>query len=100
MISPFALVRDTDVSGVSGCGLVAEGVMFEDGSCVLRWRGPHKSTAVWASMESMLAVHGHAGATRLVFEACERAACAISTRHSHGMSMVWLDGHAPLPSDS
>jgi hypothetical protein len=33
----FRLVRDRDVSGVSGTGIVAEGTMFSDGTCVLRW---------------------------------------------------------------
>lgn len=33
----YLLVRDTDVSGVSGLGAVAECVVFSDGTTVLRW---------------------------------------------------------------
>ena len=33
----FELHRDTDVSGVSGTGVVAEGVEFADGTTVVRW---------------------------------------------------------------
>ena len=59
----FELVRLHDVSGVSGTGTVAEGCVFTDGSVALRWHGPNPSTAVWPNLDSILAVHGHRGAT-------------------------------------
>lgn len=60
----FHLVRDHDVSGVSGVGVVAEGVQFEDGVVVIRWcTGDHHSTVVWDSILDALAVHGHGGST-------------------------------------
>jgi hypothetical protein len=59
----FELVRYQDVSGVSGTGIVAEGCVFTDGSVALRWHGKNPSTAVWPDLESILAVHGHNGAT-------------------------------------
>ena len=61
----FELVRYTDISGVSGTGVVAEGCVFTDGSVALRWHGPNPSTAVWPDLDSILAVHGHQGATVL-----------------------------------
>lgn len=36
-----------------------EGILFTDGTVVIRWRTAKGSTAVWASMEDMLAIHGH-----------------------------------------
>jgi hypothetical protein len=36
-----------------------EGVEFSDGTVVLRWLTDFRSHSVWASMEDMLAVHGH-----------------------------------------
>jgi hypothetical protein len=36
-----------------------EGVRFSDGSVAIRWMTAKRSTAVWASMEDMLAIHGH-----------------------------------------
>ncbi len=64
----FQLHRDTDVSGVSGTGVVADGVVFPDGTTVIRWRTlPHSSTVVWDDLDAAVAVHGHAGATRFVF---------------------------------
>jgi hypothetical protein len=62
----FVLRRDTDVTGVSGAGDVADGVQWPDGSVVLRWR-ERPSTAVWDSLDLMLSVHGHDGATRVVW---------------------------------
>ena len=63
----FVLQRDEDVGGVSGTGVVAEGVEFADGTAVIRWLGEFKSTAVFASVEDLVAVHGHEGRTSLVF---------------------------------
>jgi hypothetical protein len=72
----FELVRFRDLSGVSGTGVVAEGCVFTDGSVALRWRGNNPATAVWPDLESVLAVHGHQGATEV----------------------HWLEGEAASPS--
>jgi hypothetical protein len=61
----FELVRYRDPSGVSGTGVVAEGCEFSDGSVALRWRGENPATAVWPNIESVVAVHGHQGATEV-----------------------------------
>src|SRR5262252_2439879 len=57
------LVRNEDVSGVSGLGVVAEGVEFTDGSCVLRWFGKWPSSAFYSSLADLIAIHGHEGRT-------------------------------------
>lgn len=59
----FELVRTRDISGVSGTGVVADGVQFADDSVAIRWRGEHPATAVWPTIADVLAVHGHHGAT-------------------------------------
>lgn len=65
----FRLVRDEDVSGVSGTGTVALGVVFPDGHAAMRWIvGEHRSTVTWESVESIEAVHGHNGRTRIEWE--------------------------------
>jgi hypothetical protein len=61
----FKLVRDEDVSGVSGTGVVAEGVKFTDGRVALRWFGQHSSIVLWESVEDMMVVHGHGGTTKV-----------------------------------
>ena len=68
MTRTFQLHRDHDVSGLSGTGVVADGVTFPDGVTVIRWRGERQSTVVWPSVDDVVAIHGHGGATRLVWD--------------------------------
>ena len=63
----FVLNRVTDATGVSGTGIVAEGVMWGDGTCALRWRTASKSTAVYECMADLETIHGHNGDTRIEF---------------------------------
>ncbi|MFD3748361.1 hypothetical protein [Nocardia sp. NPDC058633] len=67
MTRTFEFHRDADVSGVSGTGVVADGIVFDDGHVALRWRGERRSTVTWSSVEDAIAVHGHDGKTRLVW---------------------------------
>lgn len=67
MIQPFTLKRSADVSGVSGTGTVAEGVVFSDGTTILRWLRAGGSTAVYDSLEAMDAIHSHDGKTKVVY---------------------------------
>ena len=66
-MNTFFLQRDEDVTGVSGTGVVAEGVQFTDGKVAIRWFGVHCSTVVWDSIEDAIAIHGHHGSTRVVW---------------------------------
>ena len=66
----FELHRDEDVSGISGTGVVAEGVAFSDGGPVaLRWTSEWPTSVVFhdRGVESLEAVHGHNGRTRIVW---------------------------------
>ena len=63
----FVLDRDSDVTGVSGTGTVADGVVWPDGAVSIRWRGEYRSTVAWDNLGSALAVNGHDGRTRCVF---------------------------------
>lgn len=65
MAKLFKLVRCADVSGVSGTGVVAEGVTFDYGTTVICWTRPPYSIAVFDSPEAVLNVHGHGGCTKL-----------------------------------
>ena len=55
----FVLFRREDQSGVSGTGIVAEGVQFSTGRCVIVWLGQYPSIAIYDSMEALEKVHGH-----------------------------------------
>ena len=61
----FSLVRDEDVSGVSGVGLVAYGVQFADGVVVTRWAAAVAQTCCWACIEDVERIHGHQGRTHI-----------------------------------
>lgn len=63
----FRLQRTVDATGVSGTGTVADGVLWPDGSAALRWRTQHASTAVYASLADVEHIHGHGGATQVVW---------------------------------
>ena len=61
----FQLVRDVDVTGVSGTGRVTEGLEFSDGQVAMRWLTSVSSIAFYHSIGDVLHIHGHDGNTRL-----------------------------------
>lgn len=72
----FVLQRDEDETGVSGTGVVAEGVEFTDGVVSLRWLvrgdapGAFNPTSVVFhdnGIESVDKIHGHGGKTKIVW---------------------------------
>jgi len=67
MMRAFQLHRDIDTSGVSGLGVVAEGVVFETGKVVISWLTKNSSLGLYDSLEIMDAIHGHNGNTRVVW---------------------------------
>lgn len=72
----FYLQRTFDHSGVSGTGNVAEGIEFSDGVVALRWivpagsKGAGNPTSVVFhdnGVASVERIHGHGGATEIVW---------------------------------
>jgi hypothetical protein len=61
----FQLNRLHDVTGVSGPGVVAEGVAFTDGTVALRWLSQWPTSVVFheRGIAAVEAVHGHGGST-------------------------------------
>jgi len=53
----FKIIREGDESGVSGLGHVLDGVIFDDGTCVVRWRTKLPSTAIYPSFKDFKAIH-------------------------------------------
>jgi hypothetical protein len=64
----FWLHRKEDISGVSGTGVVAEGVQFHDGQCVLSWFGQLHSINVYPDIATLIGVHGHGGSTEVIWD--------------------------------
>jgi hypothetical protein len=80
----FAMHRRFDVSGVSGTGLVLEGVHFSTGAVVVHWLtpAPRGSISVFESLEQFLAVHVRPhpeNDTMLVFQDTEPVLAATAT---------------------
>jgi hypothetical protein len=64
----FVLDRKVDVSGVSGTGIVAQGVEFDNGKCAVSFvTGPVHSVICYDSVADVIQVHGHDNATQVRF---------------------------------
>ncbi len=63
----FELIRDEDISGVSGIGLVAVGVVFPSGKVVVEWLGSRNTFGIYDDLADVEHIHGHGGKTRVVF---------------------------------
>lgn len=59
----FHLVRTEDETGVSGTGVIVEGVEFTNGVVVLRWLTDKSSIAIYDSIADVIDIHGHGGKT-------------------------------------
>lgn len=58
-----------------------EGIVFSDGTCVLRWLTAVGSTSVWDSFEAAMLIHGHPEyGTRIVW-------------HDEPLKLPWETGH-------
>ena len=64
-VTVFVLIRHKDISGNSGTGIVAEGVVFSDGKVAMRWLTNTASTVLFDSLEDVQKIHGHEGATEV-----------------------------------
>lgn len=68
MVRTFKLIRNSDVSGISGTGLVAEGIVFSDGKIAMSWTSTYSSIEIHPNIETLMAIHGHNGKTILEFD--------------------------------
>ena len=59
----FYLCRKEDESGVSGTGIVAEGVEFTNGQCAMHWLTRFSSISIYPTMKELINIHGHDGKT-------------------------------------
>lgn len=55
----FVLNRIIDSTGISGEGIVAEGCEFDDGTCVIKWRGNVRSLVIHKSIDDVRNIHCH-----------------------------------------
>lgn len=65
----FVLQRHVDETGVSGTGVIAEGIQFSDGVVALRWLTDWPTSVVFhdRGIAAVEKVHGHGGSTEIVW---------------------------------
>lgn len=58
-IKTFTVCRQSDETGVSGEGIVMDGVIFSTGQCVVHWLypPPKGSITIWESYDDFIKVH-------------------------------------------
>lgn len=66
-IKNFYLMRHSDVNGLSGTGVVAVGSIYPNGKAHMQWVSFKSSFEMHDSIESLIDIHGHNGATELVY---------------------------------
>ncbi len=64
----FHLYREVDESGVSGTGIVAEGVMFSNCWVALHWLKEYTCVNIYPSIAEVMAIHGHGGKTKVLWD--------------------------------
>lgn len=74
----FNLVRDEDETGVSGTGVVAQGVLFDSGKVALSWLTDVTSVAVYNSIADVKEIHGHEGKTRVEYIEQNDECCKVA----------------------
>lgn len=64
----FRLDRKEDITGRSGTGCVAQGVVFSDGTVVMRWMTERRTMAFYQCLEDLEFIHLHHGDSSLRWE--------------------------------
>lgn len=66
-IKTFYLLRHSDVNGLSGTGIVAVGSLYPNGEAHMLWVSFKSSFEMHKSIDALIDIHGHHGATELVW---------------------------------
>lgn len=63
----FVLRRDDDETGISGTGIVAEGIEFSTGWCAMSWMTSAHSVGIYPNIKELERIHGHNGRAVVVW---------------------------------
>ena len=91
----FTLRRESDISGVSGTGIVLEGTLFTTGIVVVHWLTPppRGSIAIFDTLDQLLSIHVRPHPEN-------RAVLAFDDGvELSGDALHAADGHVVLPGD-
>ena len=66
ILEVYKMVRDEDISTMSGTGYVGDVVVFSNGKVVVAWDTPLRisTVVVYDTLEDAKVIHGHNGKTR------------------------------------
>lgn len=64
----FYLLRHEDLHNNSGTGVVAEGIVFDDGTGSFTWLTPIKTITNFWRIKEIRDLHGHNGKTEIIIE--------------------------------
>lgn len=71
----FYLIRHEDVHNNSGTGVVAEGVLFDNGMGALTWLTDEPTVTTFVrGVRGIQKLHGHGGKTEVIIEGAKRDA--------------------------
>lgn len=61
----FIMERFEDISKISGLGIIAEGIIWSDGTVAYRWLSDIATTVIAENIETVEMLHGHDGKTKI-----------------------------------
>lgn len=83
----FYLLRHVDVHKNSGTGVVAEGIIFDNGMCAMAWLSDVKTVTSFPGITAVMKLHSHEGLTEVIiqdqderFEECRKIAREYTTK--------------------
>jgi len=66
-IKIFHLIRDKDITGTSGTGIVGIGAVLPSGRVIMEWIASNHSTIeICNSLDEIKLLHGHNGNSRII----------------------------------
>ena len=70
----FYLLRHEDIHNNSGTGVVAEGIIFGDGTGSYTWLTKHKTITTFVKVKDVIDLHSHNGRTDMIIEGIKKQA--------------------------
>lgn len=61
----FVLEREDDETGISGTGIIVEGIIWSDGTVAYRWLSDVATTTIANRIQDVIFLHGHDGKTKI-----------------------------------
>ena len=74
----FYLFRHEDIHNNSGTGVVAEGVIFGDGTGSYTWLTKQKTVTTFVKIKDVMELHSHGGKTDIIIEGVKKQAAKFA----------------------